>query len=191
MNVRHTRQSDADQIFELFKLSSITKKDLSRNPKRGFYEYHLSYDNLSARANNPFSLVWENNKGNIVGYVLAYNLRDLDSKYHDSLHHKLMNFNDSVVYIDQATVHPNYSITLCSRLADTLDYILRMERIPGVVTAIPEDPWQNVSSVRIALVHGFARQGKFDTPETTLRLFTKPYLDVGMKFRNLGDHLLL
>ncbi len=192
MIIRASRSRDSDQIFELFRKSSISRNG-SRRTKRGFFEYPLRYEDIADRVNMPFSIVWENSRGRIVGYVLAYQIKDVPALidgYRDPVHETLARFDPDVVYVDQLCINPHYPVTLASRLEDTFEYRTRMERVPGVVGAIPESPWKNQSSTRLALARGFSRAGTVRTGECTLRLFAKPYLPVGAYFEGLGDRLL-
>lgn len=191
MIIKHTKQSDSEQIFELFKQNAVYQSDLGEKvPKRGFFEYHLGYDDIEARVNMSFSIKWVD-KTRIIGYILAYSLKDLDKIGHqDPVHNHLLNLDKDVVYIDQLCINPNYPITLGARLGDSFEYMLRMEKVPGVVTAVPESPWKNHSSTRLVLMKGFSRKGLVKTQNVSLRLFVKPYLKLDTPFEGLGDGLI-
>ncbi|MDO8741326.1 MAG: hypothetical protein Q7J54_07195 [Candidatus Woesearchaeota archaeon] len=194
MIIRMPKAADAEQIYEHFIRAQVSKQNLDRSaPKRGFYEYHLSYDDIAARARMPFSLVMEKSEGRLVGYVLAYSLSyipEFESK-EDSIHNSLKAFDKNAVYIDQLFLHPDYPLTLAARLSDAWEHMIRGEKVPGVICAIPEEPWLNQSSTRLVLARGFSRKTKVESEGVTLRLFAKPYLPLNNSFEGFGDDLIL
>lgn len=199
MIIRHAQPGDNAQIYEIFRGNAVPQHNFKSGipergmPAGGFYKYHLGYDDIAARVDSAFSLVLED-KGRISGYALAYDLNhalEIGQKgYHDPVHENLRMLNGKVVYLDQIYLDPKHPITLAARFADTLEYIARMEKIPGAVTAIPVSPWNNANSTRFALLRGFSRAGAVSTKECTLGLFIKPYLPLDTPFQNLGNHLM-
>jgi len=195
MILRAPKPADVEQIYEYFMSAQVSEKDLNRgSPKRGFYEYHLSYDDIATRVRTPFSLVMEESKGKLVGYVLAYDLSHLpklnSTAHHDPVHDNLRVFDKNVVYIDQFFLHPDYPLTLAGRLTDAWEHTIRGEKVPGVICAIPEEPWVNKSSTRLVLARGFSRKGAVKTEKVNLRLFAKPYLPLDTPFEGFGDKLI-
>lgn len=196
MIIRMPRAADAEQIYEHFIRAQVSKQNLDRStPKRGFYEYSLNYDDIAARASAPFSLVMEKSEGGLVGYVLAYNLSSIpefkSTTNHDPVHDSLKAFDKNVVYADQLFLHPAYPLTLAARLSDAWEYMIRGEKVPGVICAIPEEPWLNQSSTRLVLARGFSKKAKVKSEGIILRLFAKPYLPLDDPFEGFGDDLII
>ena len=194
MLIRNIKPSDSEQVYENFISESIVKQDLSKKkPIRGFYEYPLSYDDISRRTDSPFSILIEQS-GGLIGYILAYDINYIQSlsAYHqDSVHEKINIFDRDVVYLDQLFINPNYSITLAARLVDTWENLIQKHKVPGVITAIPSYPWKNKSSTRIALARGYSRKNMVYGDKVILQLFAKPYLPLEFQFEGSGDNLIL
>jgi len=190
MRVRSARPHDAEQIYSLFRSVSIGEKDLVRRPKRGFYDYPLGFSDIAERADSPFSVVLEN-KGQIVAYILAYDLKHLPRGYDDPVHAAFRGVDESVVYADQLYVHPRYPIGIAGRLTDSWDALVRAEKVPGVVTAVPVQPWKNQSSFRFLLARGYSPQGGVHSGNIVLRVFAKPFWPLDTPFDGFGDSLLI
>ncbi len=190
MLIRHTRPADSPQIYEAFQAAQISAQD-PRNDvaKNGFFDYRLGYQDLAARVNTPFSFVLEQD-GRILSYILAYTLGQVNPQSADPVHHAIGRFDPGVVYLDQLFLESGCPLPLAARFLDTVDYVWRSERIPGVVTAIPEQPWKNVSSTRLALARGLTRRGIVERPTVTLGIYVKPYLPMDNPFEGMGDRLL-
>jgi len=157
-------------------------------PKRGFYEYPLSFKDMAQRAGSPLSFVMEES-GRIRGYVLAYTVQQLSKE--DPIHQYVAMLDQSVVYLDQVFLHAQLPLPIAGRLFDVLDSLLQNEKVPGVVAAIPEHPWKNQSSVRMAYARGFSPRELITTEKVGLRLFTKPYLRLDNPFEGFGDSALV
>ena len=112
------------------------------------------------------------------------------SGYHNPVHESFRTLDGKVGYLDQLYIAPEYPITLAARFADAVEYNARMENVPGAVTAIPESPWSNALSTRLAYFRGFSRKGAVSTGNCTFGLFVKPYISPNISFQNLGDHLM-
>ena len=190
MIIRHTTPSDSDQIYDMFQAAQVSARDPARDRiKNGFFEYRLRYGDIATRVDSPFSFVAQDN-GRIISYLLAYQLGKRAPVSNDPVLDSVRHWDASVVYIDQLFLQPDAPLPLVARFADTAEYVWRMEKVPGVVTAIPVQPWRNVSSARLALARGFTRAGVVQDPKLTLAVYSKPYLPLDNPFEGMGDHLL-
>lgn len=187
MLIRHTAPQDAPQIYEMFQAAQVSAQD--PRAKNGFFDYRLGFKDLAARVDTPFSLVVED-RGRILSYILAFSLRQIGSISHDPIHDAINQLDPSVVYLDQLSLQPGCPLPFVARFLDTVDYLFRSERVPGIVTAIPQQPWKNVSSTRLALARGFTRRGVVEEPNVTLGVYAKPYLKLDNPFEGMGDQLL-
>ncbi len=191
---------DSERVFELFEKLQLRPEQVNSRdvPKTGFYDYQLSPEALFRRleAGRDLSLVLEDNQGRILAYLLAYNLRKIDSAgllaeqgHEDFVLSKLRYANPRAVYIDQFAIAPGLPVFIAGRLLDVWINMMYGEKVDGAVCAIPESPWQNQSSRRIALVQGFERCGKVDEISLTLGLWAKPFWKRGECFNPREDFL--
>lgn len=188
MIITSPTSSHIEQIYELFMNAQVSRQNPT--PKNGFFEYDLSFDDVLERASSQFSLVLCNNQGKVMGYILA---QDLDAirrmRTSDPVYTRINFFDGRVVYVDQLFCN---NLTLTGRLTDAWEHMIRGEKAPGIITAIPEKPWQNQSSTRLAIERGFSRTGILvSTDKVDLRLFAKPYLPIDDPFEGFGDNLII
>jgi len=170
------RATDLDQVFELFRGTSVSVNDVEKSnpkPKRGFYEYPMSINDLRRKmSDTTFSLLLED-RGRIVSYLLAYPAGQIQSSgmltpgHKDLVLEKLQAIDPRIVYADQLYVKPGLPTYVAGRVSDMFDYVAAGEQTPGIVTAIPQMPWMNQSSTRFALCR--ASQNRVDTAEQLLK----------------------
>jgi hypothetical protein len=178
MRVRLIRQTDIDQIFECFKAAQVRESDIKREtPASGFYEYNLSYNDISERAQTPFSLVLENSRGEILSYMIGYPVSYIRENISspDPVHEKIRTLEDDVVYADQVYLRKGLPLQIAMRLFDKWDFITQGEKTPLVIGAVPVFPWRNAASERMMIYRGFSRKGFVEEEKTRLALFEKPY----------------
>jgi hypothetical protein len=176
MHIRHVTSGDLDQIYSLFQERSITKKDIRKNPKTGFYEYPLTEEAMKVRLDEEFSLILDKN-GKIECYIIAYpsnKIKDILKVKTDSVLEYLTN-NLRGIYIDQIVLPENAPLHNAGQLMAAWHYIAHGEKIENVCAAIPEKPWFNLSSTRFAIAHGFKRIGAVSEPDVTLGMWKKEY----------------
>lgn len=195
MIIRAPKLGDSEQVYEHFRNSQIRKEDIvNRIPKRGFYEYDLKFDDISARVNTQFSLIMLDSMDRLMGYILGYKISFIPElelgTANDPVHRNILGFNKNVVYADQLYLNPIYPIHAAGRLMDAWEYMIRGENVPGVVSVIPENPWLNQSSRRLALARGFSSRGLIKTDKVTLRIFAKPYIVLDASIEGFGDSLI-
>ncbi len=179
MIIRHVKSSDLDQMYTLFLDRSITKKDIPKNPKNGFYEYPLTEEAMKVRLDEGFSLILDKN-GKIECYILAYpsnKINEILKVKNDSVLEHLAN-NLNGIYWDQIVLPKNVPLTYAGQLVGAWHHIVHGEKIETVCAAIPEKPWYNMSSSRFAIAHGFKRIGAVSEPEVTLGIWKKEYFPI-------------
>lgn len=185
--IRNVRpQWDAERIIDLFRKSQVPRGYY--NAKRGFFDYSLPDQIMLDRiaACPELSLVLENNRGELLAYLLAYTAKDiavhgLNQEYPDPVLQKLRGANPKVVYVDQLCASPQVPAFVAGRLVDVWTSILygerfEGERLTGSVCAIPSKPWDNVASRRLAITRGYSRVGQVTDRKVSLDIFAKPNL---------------
>ena len=181
MKIRTLKPNEAERIFELFKSASVTRNDLSREqvPNSGFYEYPLTAEDISLRLKEPgFSIALADND-EILAYVIAYQLETAGKNgLRDPVLTFLQDRSPDSVYIDQLFLRRGLPLYFAGRLIDSWDHIVQGEKIPSVACAIPQKPWKNEGSNRMAAWRGYRREGFVDEGDVTLGVFTKPYYEV-------------
>jgi 6-pyruvoyltetrahydropterin/6-carboxytetrahydropterin synthase len=182
MKVSNIRQSDFEQVYELFKSSQVRKKDLSKSvvPSRGFYEYDLSERNLAERLKNDYSFCLKDNHDKIISYMISYKISSLSNEamkcgnHNDPVLQKLK--NQDMIYVDQLFIRPELPVFIAGRLFDYWDYVMQNENVRKVAGAIPQKPWKNESSMRFVLCRGLKRTDSIKGNNMELGLFEKSYL---------------
>lgn len=190
MIIRRPKTSDNEQIFKCFTKAQITRAEaISGNPKTGFLDYPLSFPELSERVIDEFSLVLEE-KGRVIGYVIAYRIGDislLNSGKTDTIHQRIRKLPANIVYVDQLYLNPRLPVFVLGRSTDTWEHSLRSSNIPAVITAIPQNPWQNRSSTRFVLARGFSKESSVEADEIRFDLFAKRYLSPNKNYQHYGS----
>jgi hypothetical protein len=179
MIIRHVRVNDIDQIYSLFRERSITKKDIPKSPKTGFYEYPLTEEAMKVRLDEEFSLILDKN-GKIECYILAYPFNKINEilkvKTDSVLEHLAKNLKG--IYIDQIVLPADAPLHNAGQLMGAWHHIIHGEEIKDVCAAIPEKPWYNSTSARFAIAHGFKRIDAVSEPEVTLGIWKKEYYPI-------------
>jgi len=179
MKIVNIRQSDFEQVYELFRSAQIRKQDLSKPVSRGFYEYDLKEQNLAERLKGGYSFALKDNHDKILAYMISYRMNSITDEamicgeHKDLVLQKLK--NQDIVYADQLFVRPELPVFIAGRLIDFWDYVMQNENVQRIVTAIPQKPWKNESSTRFALCRGFKREDSVNSNDVELGLFAKPY----------------
>jgi len=186
MHIHLVRPRDQAQLYEAFLAASITAEDVQAHhiPRSGFFEYPLSERDLEARAQTPFSVVAEDSRSRLLGYIIGYPIAHARQQlaqgvYHDPVHDTFEGLDDHTLYLDQLYLARAQPVTVAARMFDTWEHLLRGEKVPNVVTAIPQLPWKNESCTRFVLYRGFSRHGFAASSAVTLGLFGKPYVAIG------------
>jgi len=186
MIIRQASTGDIERMHKLFSSMSVSRGDISspKIPQFGFYEYPLTEGNFAQRVNNqPFSLIIEQGV-ELKGYILAYKVRDIPShEPKDAVLNRIGCLEKDIVYVDQLCMQPGLPIHLAGRFIDTFEHVLRCEKIPGIAAVIPQKPWTNVSSTRLALHRGLYKAGLISAGEIEFAVFGKPYWDKDIPFK--------
>ena len=173
MRIRNLTSADSERVYDAFRSVSVDRNQQSI-PKSGFFEYPLSLDDIRSRLqDNRFSLVLEEG-GNILSYMIAYQMREARSISHTDPVLSALEGEGDLVYGDQLFLSPGTPIFYAGRLADFWTTLVANSNSPGVVCAIPQKPWKNLASTRMALARGFSRQGRVLDGDIELGLFSKP-----------------
>lgn len=171
MKVKRVSLGMIPDLYELFRSAQISLGEAMPG-RSGFVDYPLSYGVFEARAKGRFSLVLlDGNK--INAYLIAYGVDELPGE--DPVFPHLPPGRNA--YLDQLFLSGKHLPTM-GILMDTSDYHLRQEGIERVFTAIPQAPWRNSPSTRLAHTRGFSRIGQVPSGDVRLGLFSKPYIDV-------------
>jgi len=205
MKIRNLTIEDTEKIYQLFKASSISREEaLAKNPSSGFYEYPLSPDDIAARLQDPaFSLCLER-QGKILAYIIAYPINFLKTALlprnpEDSVFNRLQEAAPSAIYLDQSWMNPGLPAFMFGRIMDTFEDMVKAESSPGVLVTIPQFPWTNRSSTRLALHRGLRRSDTIrierlegeERTETGLGLFSKVYYKLDSPFNSYRDNRIL
>ena len=184
MMLNHPSKLDVERMYELFQSAQVRKSDIDRKvvPKRGFYDYNLTYEAFAARlAEKETSLVLR--RGNeIIAYAITFpvsQIQAIQKSQHDVVLEEISGADPKAIYWDQLFIKDGLPIYYAGRLFESLTHILRAESVPALIAAIPQEPWQNTSSTKFALTHGFKQESKVNEEEMTLGLFTKPFWNIG------------
>ncbi len=184
MIIRNPNQIDIERMYELFLSAQVSKSELTKKnvAKRGFFEYDLSYEAFASRvAEKEANLILERNN-EIIAYTIALPISQIPSIQkiqHDQVLEDIKHANPKTIYWDQLFLKPNLPIYFAGRLFETMNHKFVNENVPAIIGAIPQDPWQNISSTRFVLAHGFKRESNVKEGEITLGLFTKPFWKKG------------
>ena len=196
MIIRHFRQSDSDEMFDAFKSVSLDTRDLSKRnvPKNGFFEYPLSFEEFRRRAESPLTLICERDN-RIIAYMISYDVwfaRMLkETGMADPVFDRIQGLESSIIYYDQLYTKPGLPAYIGARILHTADVQAENGGAPGVICAVPQSPWKNISSTRLAIMNGFAPQEYVKSGNVNLGIFTKPFLHLDIPFDGYGDNILL
>jgi hypothetical protein len=180
MKISNIKSTDLEQVYGLFRSAQIRKQDLSKPVSRGFYEYDLTEKNLAERLKGGYSFALKDNNDKILAYILSYRMNSITDEammcgeHKDPVLQKLR--NQDIVYADQLFIKPELPVFIAGRLMDFWDHVMQNENIQRIITAIPQKPWKNESSIRFALCRGFKRTDSVKDNDLELGLFEKPYL---------------
>ena len=189
MIIRNIKPTDIDKLYGKFIASNIRQaeiEDPQKIPRTGFYEYDLSFAAFKARALSPLSLIWEGSGGEVISYAVAYSLnhvRSLQPENQDPVHAEFRSADGAIAYFDQLFLQRGLPAFLAGRMWDAVEVLMRDEKVPGVVAAIPQKPWRNRSATRLAIHRGFSRKSSLDEEKLTLGIFTKPLVVQDIPFR--------
>lgn len=177
---------DNERILDLFEKAQVST---GTNRKRGFYEYHLTEQEMQRKisACPELSLVLEDNRGQFLAYLLSYPLDRIDTHGLNAVHEdpvlkKLARASPKVVYADQLCIAQDIPIFVGGRVADVWTNMIYGEKLNGSVCAIPSKPWENIASRRLTLARGYSRVGHVTEGELTLDIFAKPHWQKGISF---------
>lgn len=197
MLIRHVKQSDVDEMYDLFRKSSVTLQDaVGKNPpKSGFYEYPLTFAEFKNRALSPLSLVCVN-KGGVLSYILSYTVEEankmLERGVVDPVLESIKGLDPKVVYHDQLLVQRGIPAHyFAARVLQTADRLAQNIGSPGVIGATPESPWKNFASTKLIAYQGFARNSSIDANGFTMGIYTKPFWPLNTPFESFGDNLVI
>lgn len=173
MILRTLREKDVHEVYDAFKKAQINSQNAIKSSS-GFYEYSLSEDQIAQRisAGANISLAVEE-KGRIILYGIAYPISRTDEIDSDEVLKNLEGERD-LAYMDQLFLEKGMPTYEAGRFMDAWTNEIFKSQAKGIVCAIPQNPWKNQASTRIALSRGFRRYGSVKEKTCELGIFAKP-----------------
>ncbi len=171
---------DASEMFDCFSSVSINGNPESL-PEYGFYDYPLTRFDFQSRLEEggECSLGLEE-KGRLIAYVLAFPFcKTHNMNLRGDLVLRSIQCPHDVVYLDQLFMKPGLPAHDIGRLLDTWTKVVQDNKPQGVVSAIPQKPWRNAASTRLAIHRGFRRVGKVGNEKLELGIWSKPLWRAG------------
>lgn len=179
MRIKYLGVGDAGQVYDSFCSVAVAKgHEHTRNS--GFYDYPLTEDDFRARLSCRGLSISLEEQGKLIAYALAYPFSfvpDLDVG-HDAVL-KRVSADPRAVYFDQLFLKPGFPAFIQGRFIDVWTALAQEKNSAGVVTAIPQKPWKNVPSTRLAILAGFSRRATVSGGGIELGVFAKPFWRVG------------
>ena len=178
MKIRNLRIGDASEIYDLFSSAQVSRESERTS---GFCEYDLTEEEIRERlklsklAGLGLGLIRDNNR--IAGYLIGYPTgfgKELDDNILTSV-----NAPQDTIYVDQFYMAHGLGVHNAGRLGDLFMHLARDRTQTGVICAIPQLPWRNVASTRIAMANGYKRVGNVAEGDLSLGIFAKPFWNFG------------
>ncbi len=179
MIIRTVREADIDEMYANFMVAQVSRAN-AETKRQGFFEYKLDYAEFRKRALQGLSVLMQS-QGKILAHVMAYPVSFAREHKGDAVFNRVAQFEDNTVYADQLCASPSLPLYVAGRLVDSWEYLVRNEGFNKTVAVVSERPWLNGASFGFMVSRGFKPGQVVNSGDVTLRMMSKPYLDVGQQ----------